>query len=386
MNDDYFETGMVGPGAEVFDDGSIASVGKMSGITVWENNYVVGIEVFYNGVSNGPKLGTDAGPNPKCTHIDFEENEYIRKLKGRSGAWLDQLHVFTTHSKEYYFGTSEGGNHFNLKKKHHIVNYLKYAVGGHLDLIGAQFMKQHEGHGHHKKKKHKEHNSEEEEMPAPVYVPPPPPPQQQPVVYETREEIHEEIQYGTQKETKTEVIYETRTEQRQNYQPAPVYVPPPPPPPPPPQQQPMVYETREEIHEEVQYGNTKEKRKEVIYETTTEQRQTSHQPIAPPPVIAPLPAPSPPQPQPSHHNHHNQGAITTTTTTVVVNEVIEGKSDFAPKKLPGCQCKSMPHEVIKTRCIYCCISPLCAVALCNEPVQECEECKAVYPEALYIPI
>lgn len=144
------------------DENELKKIGKhpkrITNIRVWSSEYIVGIEVFYDGISAGARMGSEYFKGVTSSDFTLGPGEYIKKVSGRSGDLIDQVSFKTTKKREITFGTSTGGKKFKLKDHGgRVVKGFKVGFGGHLHSIGVYF-----GHKDHSK-------------PAPVPVPTPSP-------------------------------------------------------------------------------------------------------------------------------------------------------------------------------------------------------------------
>ena len=134
----YQETGKRHPDTVSYDDqNELKKIGnhpnKITSIRVWSSEYIVGIEVYYDGVSAGARMGSEYSKG--VVHHDFflKNDEDIKKVYGRSGDLIDMVGFKTTKGREVTFGSGKGGTKFNLKDPSGgIVQGFKVGFGGHL--------------------------------------------------------------------------------------------------------------------------------------------------------------------------------------------------------------------------------------------------------------
>jgi hypothetical protein len=125
------------------DEDVLASHGHMpnriTAIRVWWSEYCVGIEVFYDGVSAGARVGSEYSQGTVYSDFVMAEGEYISEVSGRNGDLVDQFTIHTTLGRSQQFGTSTGGHAFRLKAHGKVVKGFTVGFGGHLHFIGANF-------------------------------------------------------------------------------------------------------------------------------------------------------------------------------------------------------------------------------------------------------
>ena len=119
------------------DESELKKVGKtpkrITQIRIWSSQYIVGIEVFYDGISAGARMGTEYSKGVVYQDLVLQKNEDIKKVYGRNGDLIDQLGFKTTKGREITFGTSKGGKKFKLKDvAGRIVKGFNIGFGGHL--------------------------------------------------------------------------------------------------------------------------------------------------------------------------------------------------------------------------------------------------------------
>lgn len=123
------------------DETELAKIGKapkrITQIRIWASEYIVGMEVFYDGVSAGARMGSEYWKGVYSQDLILGSDEYIKKVSGRCGDLIDQLTFKTTNGKSYTFGTSSGGKAFKLKVSGKIVRGFNIGFGGHLHCIGT---------------------------------------------------------------------------------------------------------------------------------------------------------------------------------------------------------------------------------------------------------
>jgi len=113
---------------------------KITQIRVWSSEYIVGIEVFYDNISAGARMGTEYLKGTIYQDFALGHDEDIKLVKGRSGALIDQVTFKTTKGREASFGTSKGGKKFKMKDAAgRIVKGFKIGFGGHLHSLGVWF-------------------------------------------------------------------------------------------------------------------------------------------------------------------------------------------------------------------------------------------------------
>ena len=83
----------------------------ITAIRIWHDDFIYGVEVFYDGVSGGIRRANSTHHAP-ATDIVLAYGEHISQIAGRHGDIVDHLEFTTTLGKVYQFGKSTGGNHF----------------------------------------------------------------------------------------------------------------------------------------------------------------------------------------------------------------------------------------------------------------------------------
>lgn len=147
----YHEAGKWHPDTIAYDDkNELAKIGKtpdrITQIRIWGSQYIVGMEVFYDNVSAGARMGSEYTKGVYSQDFTLSKGEHIKKIFGRSGDLIDQVGFKTTKGREVTFGTSPGGKKFKLKQEGMVVKGFKVGFGGHLHSIGAFFGPKHGGH------------------------------------------------------------------------------------------------------------------------------------------------------------------------------------------------------------------------------------------------
>ena len=162
----YEEAGKWHSDTKIYNDETeLARIGKrpnkITQIRVWSSEYIVGMEVFYDSVSAGARMGTEYYKGVYSQDLTLGYDEYIKKVYGRCGDLIDSLSFKTTKGRDITFGTSKGGKKFKLKQDGKVVNGFKIGFGGHLHCIGTYWGNK----GGHKPKP----------MPTPMPIPVPTP-------------------------------------------------------------------------------------------------------------------------------------------------------------------------------------------------------------------
>ena len=140
----YLEAGKRHPDTKEYkDEDQLASIGKhpdtITQIRVWWQDFVVGMEVFYDGVSAGQRLGNHYSAGLVYQDIVLAPGEYIQRIHGRAGDLIDHLEFVTSTGRTQAFGTSTGGTPFDLQVPGQVVKGFTLGFGGHLHVIGAHF-------------------------------------------------------------------------------------------------------------------------------------------------------------------------------------------------------------------------------------------------------
>eukprot|EP00344_Euplotes_crassus_P002747 CAMPEP_0197003528 /NCGR_PEP_ID=MMETSP1380-20130617/7758_1 /TAXON_ID=5936 /ORGANISM="Euplotes crassus, Strain CT5" /LENGTH=468 /DNA_ID=CAMNT_0042422051 /DNA_START=49 /DNA_END=1456 /DNA_ORIENTATION=- len=147
------------------DEDELAKIGKtpdkITAIRVWSSKYIVGMEVFYDGISAGARMGSEYLKGVVYQDLTLGPGEDIKVVKGRSGDLIDRIEFKTTKGRTVSFGTSTGGKKFKLKDPAgRLVRGFKVGFGGHLHHIGVYFA-------------HKDHTPKTHTFPAPTPAPVP---------------------------------------------------------------------------------------------------------------------------------------------------------------------------------------------------------------------
>ena len=176
----YEEAGKWNPDTIAYNDKEeLARVGKVpkriTMIRVWYSEYIVGMEVYYDGVSAGARVGSNYYHGVYSSDLVLSKGEDIKCVYGRAGDLIDTVGFKTTNGRDVSFGTSTGGSKYKLKISGQVVKGFKLGFGGHLHVIGAFF-----GDKHKSKKDHGFHPTPSPwptpgPMPGPVPVPTPSP-------------------------------------------------------------------------------------------------------------------------------------------------------------------------------------------------------------------
>ena len=108
------------------DKDELAKIGKVPNkitqIRVWGSEYIVGMEVFYDNMSAGLRMGREYVKGVYWNDFILSPDEEIKKVFGRSGDLIDQIGFKTTKGREITFGNSPGGKQFKLKQKFKILH------------------------------------------------------------------------------------------------------------------------------------------------------------------------------------------------------------------------------------------------------------------------
>ena len=124
------------------DEDQLASIGahpkKINAIRVWADTFIVGMEVFYDGVSAGARYGTHGTAGMVQQDFLLGETEYLSSVSGRSGDIIDQITFTTTAGRTQSFGGT-GGSAFTLKEDGKIIKGFTLGFGGHLHFVGVHF-------------------------------------------------------------------------------------------------------------------------------------------------------------------------------------------------------------------------------------------------------
>ena len=126
------------------DEDELKKIGKdpnkITNIRIWSSEYIVGMEVFYDGISAGARMGSEYFKGVVYQDFNLSHDEDIKVVSGRSGALIDQITFKTTKGRKVTFGTSTGGKKFKLKDPAgRLVKGFKVGFGGHLHSIGCYF-------------------------------------------------------------------------------------------------------------------------------------------------------------------------------------------------------------------------------------------------------
>ena len=114
---EYHESGKHHGDTVVYKDSDLlASAGGrdpdyITAIRVWHDDFIYGIEVFYDGVSSGIRKA-NSSHSAQYTDVVLGYGEHINRISGRSGDLIDHLEFHTSAGKSYQFGTSHGGKNF----------------------------------------------------------------------------------------------------------------------------------------------------------------------------------------------------------------------------------------------------------------------------------
>jgi hypothetical protein len=117
---DYLEAGKRHADTVAYkDEDMLSSVGHkhpdhITNIRIWWSEFVVGMEVFYDGVSAGTRLGTHHRGDLVAQDFTLGQGEYITSVYGRAGDLIDNLNFVTNSGRVQSFGASTGGDPFNL--------------------------------------------------------------------------------------------------------------------------------------------------------------------------------------------------------------------------------------------------------------------------------
>ena len=153
---------MLGPcggvgGNTYFDESGISipsNIKKIIGINVWSNGvYLDSIQIKYITLNGNLTMGSKRGAfNAKKKEYDFKNNEYLFRISGRCGHYVDKI-VFHTRFhppgpvKKYppgnsYIGGNGGIHAYNLEVPvgYHITGFFG-RYGGWFDSIGVIYHK-----------------------------------------------------------------------------------------------------------------------------------------------------------------------------------------------------------------------------------------------------
>ena len=112
---------------------------KITRIRGWQsinNQYSLGLEIFYDEQSGGMFCGEDESEK-QIVEYNLDKDEYITNISGGSGDVLHRVEFHTNMGKELYVGENPGGTYFNLSVPGGHVRDIAFGYGGYLHNIGA---------------------------------------------------------------------------------------------------------------------------------------------------------------------------------------------------------------------------------------------------------
>jgi len=118
---------------------------RVNRVHVYHGTYVHGIEFEYlrsdgNGYRDGG-WSTAAGSKHHQV-IDLDHDEYISKLSGRSGSWIDTITIETNKGQTVRCGSSNGGSAFSYSAANGTgICAVRGGCGGHLHFIAPYYAK-----------------------------------------------------------------------------------------------------------------------------------------------------------------------------------------------------------------------------------------------------
>ena len=117
---------------------------KITHLRVWIDEYIVGFEWFYDGISAGARFGNEYR---EAEYFDFvlENYEHIYKVWGTSREIIDTLTFLTTYGRQFTVGKNRDGRYFELTSGIKIVKGFKVGFGRYLHKFGAFFGKRPSG-------------------------------------------------------------------------------------------------------------------------------------------------------------------------------------------------------------------------------------------------
>ena len=109
---------------------------KITKINGWQEigGLVVGLEIFYDGQSDGSLVGSRT-PIEQVT-IDLDADEYITEITLRAAHSIDQVIFKTNKSNTFQIGTDTSGIPYNLNVASFILKDIAFGVDEYLDYIG----------------------------------------------------------------------------------------------------------------------------------------------------------------------------------------------------------------------------------------------------------
>ena len=113
---------------------------KITSIIVYWNNHLCGFRAYYDGILAGPRIGKDFNKSlVTSTRMDFDDDEYITQITGKSGDFIEHMIVQTSKGRSQTFGSSQAGEYFILKQEGMVVQNFDIGYDMSLNFIGVNF-------------------------------------------------------------------------------------------------------------------------------------------------------------------------------------------------------------------------------------------------------
>lgn len=138
----YIESGKRHGDTAICNDADLLTAGKkepdsITAIRVWHDDFIYGIEVYYDGVSGGIRKANSTHP-AQFTDVVLAPGEHIVKIAGNHGDIVDSFKFETNLGKSYKFGKSTGGSMFQQTgSAGQVLKALVTGWGGHMHFIGG---------------------------------------------------------------------------------------------------------------------------------------------------------------------------------------------------------------------------------------------------------
>lgn len=106
-----------GSGGTIFEDieNVVPPTGRVRGIRIWSGQYIDSLQIIYElpdgSLLNGPRHGGTGG-DLHYFQLDFDE--YITRIEGRYGNYVDKLRFVTNKQTTEYWGGSGGSTNFSI--------------------------------------------------------------------------------------------------------------------------------------------------------------------------------------------------------------------------------------------------------------------------------
>jgi hypothetical protein len=136
MHDSFRELGIHHPNTVDFDECSGSKITKIIG---WENNFVLGLQIFYDGIPTSARIGSMSTYGMNTKEFNIDSLDQINQIFANVSTLIEKLTFSTIQGKSFTLGTGSGTMITSISIPGKCITRLKMGVGAHLDYLGAYF-------------------------------------------------------------------------------------------------------------------------------------------------------------------------------------------------------------------------------------------------------